>query len=244
MKLIAELGLNHLGSDRLAISLANSCAKMNLDGVTLQIQPNEYYDKKRNFKNKLKKETYIKILKIMRRNKKMFGLALMDEATYDEFKDIKFDFIKVLSTAFNNNNLIRKIYHNTKTIVSTGVADLNEIKKLGKKYPKINFIHTSLSDKSKDANLLAINTLKRNLKNEISFGLHSVQNEIMLAAVSLLPNSIFFYVKPNKKGYYPDDKHAIKMKDLKKIISKTTLMKNSLGDGVKSKKKIPSWVFE
>jgi len=28
-------------------------------------------------------------------------------------------------------------------------------------YPKVNFIHTSLSDKAKDANILAINTMKK-----------------------------------------------------------------------------------
>ena len=47
MKLIAEIGLNHLGNDKLAISIVKSCANLNLDGVTLQIQPNEYYDGKK-----------------------------------------------------------------------------------------------------------------------------------------------------------------------------------------------------
>ena len=55
MKLIAEIGLNHLGSDKLAISIVKSCANLDLDGVTLQIQPNEYYDGKRNYKKKIKK---------------------------------------------------------------------------------------------------------------------------------------------------------------------------------------------
>ena len=244
MNLIAEIGLNHLGSDRLAISIVKSCVKLDIDGVTLQIQPNEYYDGKKNYKKKLKKETYIKISKILKKKKKLFGLALMHEESFREFKNIKFDFIKVLSTAFNNINLIKKIYKKTKTIVSTGVADLNEIKKMAKKFPKVNFIHTSLNNEIKNTNLLAINMLKKNLKNQVSFGLHSNEKEIMLAAIPLQPHSIFFYIKPNKNCYYPDDKHAIQLKELKKIIIKVNIIKHSLGDGIKSKKKIPRWVFE
>ena len=47
MKLIAEIGLNHLGSDSKAISIVKKCLDFNLDGITLQVQPEKYYDKKR-----------------------------------------------------------------------------------------------------------------------------------------------------------------------------------------------------
>ena len=40
-----------LGNDKLAITIVKSCANLNLDGVTLQIQPNEYYDGKNYKKN-------------------------------------------------------------------------------------------------------------------------------------------------------------------------------------------------
>ena len=115
---------------------------------------------------------------------------------------------------------------------------------MARKFPKVNFIHTSLSTETKAANLLAINTLQKNLKNHVSFGLHSNEKEVMLAAIPLQPHSIFFYIKPNKNCYYPDDKHAIQLKELKKMITKANIVKKSLGDGIKSKKKIPRWVFE
>ena len=47
MKLIAEIGLNHLGSDTKAISIVKKCLSFDLDGITLQVQPEEYYDKKK-----------------------------------------------------------------------------------------------------------------------------------------------------------------------------------------------------
>ena len=47
MKLIAEIGLNHLGSDTKAISIVKKCLSFDLDGITLQVQPEKYYDKKK-----------------------------------------------------------------------------------------------------------------------------------------------------------------------------------------------------
>ena len=130
MKLIAEIGLNHLGSDTKAISIVKKCLSFDLDGITLQVQPKEYYDKKKNYKCELKKETYIKISKIIKKKKKLFGLALMDVSSYEKYKNIKFNFFKILSTAFKNKKLIDKIYNSkTNIYISTGVANLSEIKK-------------------------------------------------------------------------------------------------------------------
>ena len=63
----------------------------------------------------------------------------MDVFSYEKYKNIKFNFFKILSTAFNNKNLIDSIYSSKKKVyISTGVADLNEIKK-GVNYPKVKF---------------------------------------------------------------------------------------------------------
>ena len=137
----------------------------------------------------------------------------MDVSSYEKYKDIKFNFFKILSTAFKNKKLIDKIYNSkTNIYISTGVANLKEIKKKQHKYPKANFIHTTLSDKAKDANILAINTMKKHLKNEVSFGLHSKKSRSNTCSGIFLPTFYFFYIKPNKNCYYPDDKHAIKIK--------------------------------
>ena len=66
---IAEIGLNHLGNDRLAISMVKSCLTANLEGITLQIQPHDYYNNKKNFRRKLKKSTYKKIYTIVKKKK-------------------------------------------------------------------------------------------------------------------------------------------------------------------------------
>ena len=68
MKLIAEIGLNHLGNDKLAISIVKSCANLNLDGVIFKSNRMSIMTEK-NYKKKLKMETYIKISKILKEKK-------------------------------------------------------------------------------------------------------------------------------------------------------------------------------
>ena len=86
--------------------------------------------------------------------------------------------------------------------------------------------------------------MKKKTKNKISYGLHSSNHEIILGSVSYSPDSIFFYIKPNKKEYYPDNKHAISLKYLSKMIKSIKIVKLSIGNGLKVKKNIPDWVFE
>ena len=64
MKLIAEIGLNHLGSDTKAISIVKKCLSFDLDGITLQVHPEEYYDKKKIINVSLKKKLISKYQKL------------------------------------------------------------------------------------------------------------------------------------------------------------------------------------
>lgn len=245
MKIFAEIGLNHLGNSRLAIDLVKKCLKHDIDGITLQIQPESYYDSSKNFRRDLNIKAYRKISSIVKKSKKLFGLAIMDIKTMEKYNDIRFDFFKILSLAFQDAKLIKKVINTKKKIfLSTGFSNLQSIVSLGKKYPKINFIHTCLDGKPKDANLSAINVMKQKIRNKVSYGFHSSDYEILLVSVSYSPDSIFFYIKPNKKDYYPDNEHAISLKDLPNILRLIKIIKQSLGNGVKVKKKIPDWVFE
>jgi sialic acid synthase SpsE len=245
VKIFAEIGLNHLGNSNNAIKLINKCLKLNIDGITLQIQPEFYYDNSKNFRRALDIQTYKKISSILRKNKKLFGLAIMDIKTLEKFSKVNFDFFKILSLGFQDTKLIKSAVNSKKKIfVSTGFSDLKSITKLGKKYPKINFIHTSLDLQAKDANLSAISTMKKKIRNKVSYGFHSTNHEILLLSVSYSPDSIFFYIKPNEKKQYPDNEHAISLKDLPKVIKLIKISKQSLGNGIKIKRKVPDWVYE
>ncbi len=108
MKIFAEIGLNHLGNPKLAINIVKECLKNKVDGITLQIQPESYYDNSKNFKRALNFKTYQKISSIIKKKKKLFGLAIMDKKTLEKSNVIKFDFLKILSLGFNDTSLIKK----------------------------------------------------------------------------------------------------------------------------------------
>ena len=244
MKIFAEIGLNHLGNSKLAIDIVKKCMKYDIDGITLQIQQESYYDNSKNFRRELDIKTYKQISSIVKKSKKLFGLAIMDIKTMEKFSNIKFDFLKILSLVFHDIKLIKKAVNTKKKIfLSTGFSDLKSIANTAKKFPKINFIHTSLDAKPKDANLSAINTIKKKIRNKVSYGFHSSDHEILLVSASYSPDSIFFYIKPNKKKHYPDNEHAISLNELPNILRSIKITQQSLGNGVKIKKKIPKWIF-
>ena len=57
----------------------------------------------------------------------------MDLKTLEKYKSVKFDFFKILSLAFDNNELIKKaINTRKKTYLSTGFSDLQSIARVGK----------------------------------------------------------------------------------------------------------------
>ena len=245
MRIILEIGLNHMGNPKLAHKILKKCLSLPIYGITMQILPSKYYDNSKKFRRQLKIGDYKKFALLTKNKGKKFGLALMDEFTFEKFKILKPNFYKVLSLGFGNNALLKKIYKTkSELFVSTGFENMHNIKKICKKYPKINIIHTSLSDKAKDANLLAISKMKNETSNKVSFGLHSTDHEIILTAAGYLPDTLFFYVKPDKKDKYPDDNHAIKLNTLPGLLKMITNAIISRGSGNKIKQKVPKWVYE
>jgi N-acetylneuraminate synthase len=244
MKIFVEVGLNHLGNSNLAIDIVKKCLKQNIDGITFQILPEPFYNNSKNYKTPLTINTYKKISSIIKKRKKLFGLAIMDVNTLEKFRDVKVDFFKILSLGFKDKKLIKKASNTKKKLfVSTGFSNTKSIFQLGKDFPQINFIHTSLDRRPEDANLRAIATLKKKIKNKISFGLHSKNHEVLLISVSFSPDSLFFYVKPDKRVYYPDDEHAVSLNELPNILRSIKITQQSLGNGIKIIKKTPKWIF-
>ena len=116
----------------MAINIVKECLKNKVDGITLQIQPKSYYDNSKNFKRALNFKTYQKISSIIKKKKKLFGLAIMDKKTLEKSNVIKFDFLKILSLGFNDTSLIKKAINTKKIFLSTGFADMKSIIDLSK----------------------------------------------------------------------------------------------------------------
>ena len=55
-------------------------------------------------------------------------------------------------------------------------------------------------------------------KLPVSYGNHSPHLNTIPLSINYNPSSIFFYVKLNNKFDYPDNLHAVKIKDIRKIL--------------------------
>ena len=67
---------------------------------------------------------------------------------------------------------------------------------------------------------------------------------MIISAISLEADPIFFYIKNNDNKYYPDDEHAISIDKLPSKIKLWKKIKFSMGSGIKRRLKTPSWVSE
>ena len=243
-KFIAEIGLNHMGNEKVAFKMIEKASKTGVWGITLQVAWESYYDNSKKWKRKLDFKFYKKAKTFLKKKGIKFGLGIYEIKTINDFKNVGIDFWKIISTKFYNDKLI-KIALNTKKKVylSSGIASMKDIKKKSYKFKKLDFIHTTL-DKKISENLNAIETMRNQIKKEIAYGLHSKDTNMILAALTLKANPIFFYIKPDNKKKYPDNDHAIILNELKRKIRYYKNFVKILGNGKKNNLKIPQWVFK
>ncbi len=221
--IIAEIGLNHLGNENILQKYINHIAKTDVDGVSIQIREKKFYKGK--YKNFILNNEVLKnFIKQSKKKFKYVGIASDDFDSISQLKKDGMNFVKILSQDSGNVKLIQHcVKKNIKNIfISTGLnSSLSTLQKLIKKIKskKISLIHTNLKSNDLKINLNKINILKKKFNLPVSYGSHSKFTETIPNSVFYLPSAIFFYVKLNSNNIiFPDDKHAIKLKDLDKII--------------------------
>jgi sialic acid synthase SpsE len=231
--LVAEIGLNHKGNKILLSKYVKFLLKSKIDAITFQIQSDQYVSSL-GFKNIDLK--YLKNqIRIIKKSKKKIGIAISDITKVKYFNQCKIDFWKILSKDFYSHNLINKLINTRKRIyLSTGFSSTSEIKKINSKY-NFYFIHTALSNTIKDTNLMAIKSISLETGNKVSFGLHCSNHNVLYASIPFNPESIFFYVKINSLTSYPDNRHAVLLKDVNNIVENINEIKKSIGSGKKIK---------
>ena len=235
--LIAEVGLNHLGSISSANVLLDAAIFSEADAVTFQVREKSFYEKEKFANMQLSLELYKDLCKEVHKYKKKFGIALSDLTMLDKFEAMNVDFYKILSKDLKNDNFLKLLGSKTKKdlYLSTGLASTSAISKALKilKNNNVTLIHTRLSNKVEDANLKAINTMKENFKNNIAYGHHCDNLNVLIAAQTFEPSDVFFYIRGNKPVTYPDHDHAIPTDVLKYYITNIKIIEKALGDGVK-----------
>jgi len=223
---ILETGTNHLGKIQKAEKFINFFIKSSFKKITFMCQSELWYKKKlksgKNFK--LPKSFYIKKLKLLHKKNKKLGLSVCDTETYNELKDVNFDFYKLLSVSINNYKLIEMLKKKNKPVyISSGFnASLSQIRKCLKKfgnYKKITLLHTPMVKKHNELNFKKINHLKKKFKINIGYSNHFFDFKTLFALTSYNLSAIMLYIKPSDdiKIKYPDDNHAIRMNKLEEL---------------------------
>ena len=222
--IICEIGLNHLGSEKNANNYLRLISKSNVDAFSFQIREKKYYMQRNKAKFLLDMSFYKKIIKDSKKMKKKVGISIADKETFLKFKDLNFDFIKILSWGSQNKKFIdflSRVKTKKHIYISTGLSSFAEVKTIYKKIKKkknFSFIYTILPSKSKEIDLSVIQKYKNSFKLPIAYGHHADDINILYKSLFYQPSDIFFYIKENKKIIYPDNNYAIPVSKFKKVL--------------------------
>tara|TARA_B100000787_G_C16177799_1_gene290040 strand:- start:931 stop:1665 length:735 start_codon:yes stop_codon:yes gene_type:complete len=235
---IVEIGLNHLGSKEMLSEFLKKIPD-NVDGISIQILSDEFFNNPKYSKLKLSEEILFSFINKLLLSGKKVGLAIDDHTKINKFMPDKISFYKILSKDIDNKELIDAVKTtNAESIfISTGMSDFKTlddiIPELVKSDKRIKLIHTQLSNNENEVNLKAIESMRARYKTPVAYGHHCSIVNVIYTSLGFLPESIFFYVKGNKNLKYPDNYHAIKVDDVKGVVDDINILKKSIGDGMK-----------
>ena len=236
--IIVEIGLNHLGSKKILSEFLNNIPD-NVDGVSIQIISDDFFNNPKYSKLKLSEEILLNFINKLLLLGKKVGLAIDDHTKINKFIPDKISFYKILSKDIKNKQLIDAVKNtNAESIfISTGMSDYKTlddiIPQLVKSDERIKLIHTQLSNSVNQVNLKAIESMRARYKTPVAYGHHCSLVNVIYTSLGFLPESIFFYVKGNKNLKYPDNYHAIKVDDVEGVVDDINILKKSIGDGMK-----------
>jgi N,N'-diacetyllegionaminate synthase len=240
--IIAEAGVNHNGNINYAKKLVLMAKKAGADYVKFQTfktdslvkknTPLANYQKNKKIKSQyellkkleLSERQHKVIINFCKKNKIKFLSTPFDIESCKLLKKLGLKIIKISSGEINNYPLLIEISKFAKKVIlSTGMSNLSEIKNaidiLTRKHLKnedITVLHctTSYPARYEDVNILAINFLKKKLKNSIGYSDHTLGNEAAIAAVTLGASVIEKHITLNKSLTGPDHKASLELYEL------------------------------
>jgi N,N'-diacetyllegionaminate synthase len=270
--IIAEAGVNHNGNLDIAKKMIKSAYQAGADAVKFQT----FKAGKIVCANAVKAEYQTKITDV---DETQFEMLKKLELTYSDHLELlsccKYYGIEFLSTPFDLDSikLLEKIgmriYKipsgeitnlpylraigklNKKIIMSTGMANVEEVKyayntliKVGTLHDNITILHanTEYPTPFEDVNLNAMLTIKKEFGVKVGYSDHTLGIDVPIAAVAMGATVIekHFTLDQNMAG--PDHKASLEPYELKAMIVAIRNIEKALGNGVKqpSKSEIPN----
>ena len=241
--IIAEIGINHEGNYLKCLKMINEAKKAGADLIKLQIvDPQANYEKGTNSykifnKANLSNEEIFKIYNYCKR-KKIDIFSTFDKKKFDFFKKINQCCYKISSSLFYDYYLIKDILRmNKPVLISTGVADLNDIDVMinllkKEKNKKVSLLHCrSLYPTEYDnLHLSRIGYISNKYGIITGYSDHAIGIEASIAAVNLGAKIIEKHFTLNSKRAGYDHKISLEPKEFSLMVNNIRLHENMIGN--------------
>ena len=256
--LIAEIGINHNGSIKLAKKLIDLAKECNFDAVKFQKRdlsiciPEDQkqilrdtpwgritylnYKKKIEFGNK----EFNEISKYCKKLKIDWFCSAWDLNSLKFLKKFKMKYNKVASAMLTNLKLINEISKEKKlTFISTGMSNMNDIKKAVKIFKKNNcdyvLMHcvSSYPSKEEDLNLNVIKNLKQIFKCKIGYSGHETSVSPSIGAWFLGADYIERHITLDRSMWGTDQSASLSSEGMRYLSDTIKKMPKILGNGRK-----------
>ena len=259
--IIAEAGVNHNGSLKLAKKMVDVAKTAGADYVKFQtfIPENlvSRYAEKAEYQKKSTQQhqTQLEMLRNLALSQHDFielksycdniGIGFIstpfDLESIEFLNGLNMDFWKLPSGEITNLPYLEAIGKTRKkAIMSTGLCDMTEIQaaigileKQGVKDITVLHCNTEYPTPFCDVNLLAMEHMRKILNKPIGYSDHTVGIEIAIAAVALGAVCIEKHFTLNKDMEGPDHKASLDPEELKELVKSIRNVEIGLGNGIK-----------
>jgi len=261
--IIAEAGVNHNGSVEIAKKLVDAAKDAGSDAVKFQtfkagktvsiFAAKAEYQKGATDESETQLEMVKKLELDMSEHREimsycnqkgiMFFSTPFDLESVDMLNVLGLGVFKIASGEITNLKLLEKIGSlNREIILSTGMADLTEIKdaltvlnEAGTPREKITILHcnTEYPTSMEDVNLLAMQTINKAFNTKVGYSDHTTGIEVSIAAVALGATVIEKHITIDKNMNGPDHKSSLNPREFKEMVVAIRNIEEALGDGIK-----------
>ncbi len=265
--IIAEAGVNHNGSIKLAKQLIDVAVDAGANAVKFQTFKAEKLVSKNTQKAQYQKETtdakesqfdmikkleldldtHKKLMAYCQEKDIMFLSTPFDHDSIEMLNDLGLEIFKIPSGEITNLPYLRHIGKlGKKVILSTGMTDIGEIEDAldvlvtaGTKKENITILHanTMYPTPMEDVNLKAMQTIACTFSIDVGYSDHTLGIEVPIAAVAMGAKVIEKHFTLDKTMEGPDHKASLEPNELKAMVKAIRNIEKALGNGIKKPSK-------
>lgn len=263
MFIIAEAGVNHNGDVKTAKKMIDAAVKAGADAVKFQTfvpedlvskkAPKAEYQKSTTDaggsqlemlkKLSLKADAYKELIEHCKKRKIQFLSTPFDMDSINLLNKLGLETFKIPSGEITNFPYLKKIGSlKKKIIMSTGMADMREIRRAmkilveaGTSKEDITLLHcnTEYPTPLQDVNLLAMAAMKKRFGVRTGYSDHTLGIEIPVAAAALGAEVIEKHFTLDRNAEGPDHRASLEPEELEAMVSAIRNTEKAMGNGIK-----------